>query len=93
MSTGLYNGYPGGKKPISVIFKEKLKTGLMGGIMVHTLSAFAHVPVFSYAPFLAFIRHRSMRVSLSLPQILRVRVVRARRVSASARAWASCTPR
>jgi hypothetical protein len=52
MSTGLYNGYPGGKKPISVIFKEKLKTGFMGGIMVHTL-AFVHVPVFSYENFVS----------------------------------------
>ena len=34
MSAGMYNGYPGGKKPMSVILKEKSKHGLMGALMV-----------------------------------------------------------
>ena len=68
MSTGLYNGYPGGKKPISVIFKEKLKTGLMGGIMVWrialcpfqrmllSLLSHFHIPVTSLCLFVCLFR-------------------------------------
>jgi hypothetical protein len=33
-SPSLFNGYPGGKKPVSVIVKEKLKHGAFGALMV-----------------------------------------------------------
>jgi hypothetical protein len=32
-SPSLFNGYPGGKKPVSVIVKEKLKHGAFGALM------------------------------------------------------------